>query len=421
MAWKDNLLPASFRGVGFEVLRTRDHGERAVVEHEYPYRDGGEVEDMGRKARRISITAVVWGPAYEAALEKLGKALDERGPAELVHPVFGPVRAQVISWDIPHEGERPNYAEVAMEFVVAGADNPFFSRAWPKVDAKADKARAGAVGVLESAVAKSADANALVRSGLRSLAGLRSEATGILTSGSSILSAPASWAADAASLVRGVVDLRSLGAGSLLPDFQGLATALTSAILLPSFSGGSGSGGSGSGGSGGIGGTGTGAVYWTSPDTVPAAPTQGAELDTAAAHVLAETALGVAEAAQIVLESEAVTPTLTPAEIETVAGNSRELIQTSIDTYRAVYPMEQARAVTEPLKDVALAVQESAAAVIEARPPLVTHTIAAPACLRLFAHQIYGDHTRAPEIQRLNSVRDPNFLTPGQELTVYAD
>lgn len=113
MAWKDTLLPASFRGVGFEVLRTRDHGERSVVEHEYPYRDGSEIEDMGRKARRISITAVVWGPAYEAALEKLGKALDERGPGELVHPVFGPVRAQVLSWDIPHEAERPNYAELA--------------------------------------------------------------------------------------------------------------------------------------------------------------------------------------------------------------------------------------------------------------------------------------------------------------------
>lgn len=407
MAWKDTLLPASFRGAPFEVLRTKDRGEHAVVEHEYPYRDGGEVEDMGRKARRISITAVLWGPTYEAALEKLLKALAERGAAELVHPVFGPVKAQAISWDAPHEGERPDYVELPIEFVEAGADNPFFSRAWPKVDAKADKVRAGAVGVLEQAVAKSADASALVRSGLRSLAGLKSQATGILTSVTSILSAPASWAADAASLVRGMVDLRSFGAGSLLPDFQGLAAALTSAILLPSFS-------SGSGGSGG-----TGAVFWTSPDTE--APAQGTELDTAATHVLAEAALGVAEAAQIVLESEAVTPTLTPAEVEAVATSSRGLLQQSIDTYRAVYPVELAHAVTEPLKDVALAVQEAAAAVLEARPPLVTHTVAAPACLRLIAHRLYGDHTRAPEIQRLNSLRDPNFLTPGQELKVYAD
>ncbi len=417
MAWKDTLRPASFRGVPFEVLRTRDHGEKAVVEHEYPYRDGGEVEDMGRKARRISITAVAWGPAYEAALEKLGKALEERGAGELVHPVFGPVRAQVISWDIPQEAERPDYAEVAMELVVAGADNPFFSRAWPKVDAKADKARAGAVSVLEQAVAKNADANALVRSGLRSLAGLKSEASGVLTSATSILSGPASWAADAASLVQGIVDLRSFSSGSLLPDFQGLATALTSAILLPSFS--SGSSGSGGSYSGGLGG---GQIFWTAPVSDEATPPiQGPELDTAATYVLAETALGVAEAAQIVLEAEALTPTLSPAEVEAVANDSRELLQQSIDTYRAVYPVEQAHAAIEPLKDVALAVQESAAAVLEARPPLVTHTVAAPACLRLIAHQLYSDHTRAPEIQRLNSLRDPNFLTSGQELKVYAE
>ena len=411
MAWEDRLLDASFKGAPFEVLRTRDRGEHAVAAHEYPYRDGAEVEDMGRKARLISITAAIWGKEYEAALEKLGKAMDERGPGELIHPVFGPVRVQALTWDITHEAERRNYAEVALEFMVAGADNPFFSRALPKVDAKADTARAGALTVLERAVAGSKDANALVRSGLRSLAGLKSQATGVLTSGGDLLSAPASWAADAASLVRGIVDLRSFGAGSLLPDFQGLLTALTSAILLPSSS-------SSTGNSGG------GQFLWTDPtataQATATAPVQGAELNTAAAHVLAEAALGVAEAAQIVLEAEATTPTLSPSEIETVAGNSRELLQQSIDTYRAVYPVEQAHAVTEPLKDVALAVQESAAAVIEARPPLVTHTVAAPACLRLIAHQLYGDHARALEIQRLNGLRDPNFLTPGQELKVYA-
>ncbi|SNR95239.1 Mu-like prophage DNA circulation protein [Humidesulfovibrio mexicanus] len=412
MAWKDTLLPASFRGAPFEVLRTRDHGEKAVALHEYPYRDGGEVEDLARKARRISITAVFWGPGYEQALEKLIKALGERGAGELVHPVFGPLKAQAVSWDIPHEGERPDYAEVALEFVEAGADTPFFARTWPMVGAKADTARAGTLGVLEHAVANSKNPGALVRSGLRSLAGLQAQLSGQLLSGYDILSSPAAWAADAASLVRGLADLRSFGAGSLLPDFNGLLASLTAAILLPSFSG----------SGGGSGGTGTGGVFWTAPGTDEAAtpPVQGAELDTAAAHVLAEAAVGLAEAAQTVLEAEAQTPTLSPVEIETVAGNSRELIQTSIDTYRAVYPVEQAHAATEPLKDVALAVQQSAAAVIAARPPLVAHTVAARSCPRLLAHRLYGDHTRALEIQRLNALRDPNFLTPGQELTVYA-
>ncbi|MDP3427098.1 MAG: DNA circularization N-terminal domain-containing protein [Humidesulfovibrio sp.] len=405
MAWEDRLLNASFRGAPFEVLRTKDHGEHAVVEHEYPYRDGGEVEDMGRKARRISITAAVWGKDYEIALERIIKALDERGPAELVHPVFGPVKAQALPWDIIHDADHRNYAELALEFVVAGADNPFFSRAWPKVDAKADTARAGAIGVLERAMVNCKDAGAMGRAGLRAHADLKSQSSGVLTTGADIISAPAAWASDAASLVRGIVDLRSFGLSSLLPDFNGVLASLTSSILLPSFSP---SGGSGSSGS-----------FLTGTDTGPAV-TPGPELAVVQAHVEGERALGVAEAAQIVLESEALTPTLTPAEVETVAASSRELLQQSIDTYRELYPVEQARPVTEPLKDVALAVQESAAAVIEARPPLVTHTVAAPTCLRLTAHQLYGDHTRALELYRLNTPRDPNFLTPGQELKVYA-
>jgi prophage DNA circulation protein len=402
MAWKDTLLPASFRGAPFEVLRTRDNGSRAVVEHEYPYRDGAEVEDLGRKARRISLTAVIWGKDYEAALQKLIAAMDTRGAGDLVHPVFGPVKVQPVSWDIPHDGERPNYAEVALEFVVAAPDNPFFSRGWPKADAKAETARSAAASVLAQAVAKCASAQAMARAGLRAVAELRSQASGVVTSGAGILTAPASWAADLASLVTGIVDLRSFGTSSLLPDFAAVFAALTSAILLPADSSGGSSSSSGS--------SSIAAAYPV---------TEGAELDQVKAHVEAERALGVAEAAQLVLESEAETPTLTPDEVEAVAADTRTLLQTSVDTYREVYPAGH-REVTEPLKDVALAVQEAAAAVIAARPPLVTHTVAGRTCPRLLAHRLYGDHTRAPEIQRLNGLADPNFLTSGQELKVYA-
>jgi len=49
MAWRDTLLPASFRDILFDVISSRDDTERAIVQHEYPYRDGAEVEDMGRR------------------------------------------------------------------------------------------------------------------------------------------------------------------------------------------------------------------------------------------------------------------------------------------------------------------------------------------------------------------------------------
>ena len=412
MAWKDTLLSPSFRGAAFEVLRTRDIGKAAVAGHHYPYRDGGEAEDMGRDMRRIEIVAVLWGPTYESALDTLLKALAARGKGELVHPVLGPVQAQVEDWDVSHTAERPNYAEVTMRFVVPGEAAKFFDRAWPKADAKAEAARTGAAAVLERVTAAAKNAKAMSTAGLGGLSNLRALATGVVTSGADIVTAPAAWAADVTSLVSGFIGLKNFAGSSLLSDYSAVLSRLSGLFGSSSSSSSSSSGPGGSGGSGGSS---------ASAAVTPAAAAAAAEAQTQVqAHVQLEAALGVAEAAQLVLESEAQTPTLTPAQIEDVAATSREQLQNSITTYRALYPLELSRAVTEPVKDVAAAVQDAAAAVLEARPPLITHNVAARTCPRLLAHQLYGDHTRAAEIQRLNALADPNFLTPGQELKVYA-
>ena len=69
MSWQDNLRDASWRGITFHCRSTRDRAERALVKYEYPFRDGGEVDDLGRKLRQIEITAVFWGPTYDAELQ----------------------------------------------------------------------------------------------------------------------------------------------------------------------------------------------------------------------------------------------------------------------------------------------------------------------------------------------------------------
>jgi len=57
VSWRDNLRPASFRGVAFEVSEhTVDLGRRFAV-HEYPLRDAAEIEDMGKLARTYSVEA----------------------------------------------------------------------------------------------------------------------------------------------------------------------------------------------------------------------------------------------------------------------------------------------------------------------------------------------------------------------------
>ncbi|MYP95719.1 DNA circulation family protein, partial [Salmonella enterica subsp. enterica serovar Kentucky] len=43
MSWEDSLQDASFRGVTFDVVNTRDSASRDTAVYEYPYIDGGDV------------------------------------------------------------------------------------------------------------------------------------------------------------------------------------------------------------------------------------------------------------------------------------------------------------------------------------------------------------------------------------------
>ena len=99
-----------------------DKGEKSLAIHEYPYRAGGEVEDLGRKPRIIPLKAVFWGVNYLSGLRALIKAFEEEGKGELVHPVFGSVEVVIRNWDVPHEAERPDYATVSFEAVEASPD-----------------------------------------------------------------------------------------------------------------------------------------------------------------------------------------------------------------------------------------------------------------------------------------------------------
>ena len=419
MAWKDDLLPASYRGAAFEVLRTRDHGEHAVAEHEYPYRDGGEVEDQGRKVRRVSITAVFWGPKYKQALQSLVAELEKRGKGELVHPVFGPVQVQPVSWDIPHEAERPDYAEVALEFTEAGVDNPFFGAKPGRLAAtgaaagtatdKAASAKARTGAALAEAIRKAAKALSpagriparnLLAEGLDAYG----QVSGAVRSGLSYLDFPTAYLSDLEAVQNLAAAPFGLFSGSL-SGWLGLAR-----LFAPASPGGSLSGG--------------GSLSYQGT-TSPADVAVLTELsDVATVHDNTSRAATVTEAATSLLEAEAYTstlaPTLTPAQVETVVGQTREQLQGSIDEARAKLPPAQAHQQAEDLRDAALAVQELGAAVIARQPPLVRHTVQAPCNLHLLAHRLYSDYSRAGEIARLNpGLRDPNFLTPGQELDIH--
>ncbi|MGY4815491.1 DNA circularization protein [Pseudomonas chlororaphis subsp. piscium] len=94
MSWRDRLLPASFRGVGFWVDQAKTPVGHKGQLHEYPQRDLPFYESLGRQARTHDLTAFIVGADCLEQRDKLLKALEE-GSGELVHPWLGRLQVKV--------------------------------------------------------------------------------------------------------------------------------------------------------------------------------------------------------------------------------------------------------------------------------------------------------------------------------------
>lgn len=93
MAWRDELRPASFRGISFFVREARTETGKLADEHVFPSRGAAEqavrVAELGRGPRRFSLEAYVVGDDYIERRDALEAALAEPGPGRLVHPYRG--------------------------------------------------------------------------------------------------------------------------------------------------------------------------------------------------------------------------------------------------------------------------------------------------------------------------------------------
>ena len=163
MAWIDTLLDATFRGVTFDCVSAGDAQQYALVEHDYPYVAGADVEDMGAHARKISLRAVFYGADYETQMQSFIAALDGLNadaiphPAYpnggwLQHPVFGMLFCQVASYRVAHEADTVDEAQLEIEFVESTPAAPFFSRelAVQKAEAVAQYGMAATAATIDS-------------------------------------------------------------------------------------------------------------------------------------------------------------------------------------------------------------------------------------------------------------------------------
>lgn len=152
-SWRDQLRPASFRGIPFGVFESQVQFGRKVAVHEYPFRNTVWVEDLGRSARRISFAGFLEGDDCIQQRDKLIKACEEAAAAEgseLVHPSLGQLTVSLAGevtcverWD------RGRMFEIGFTFVEQG------QRQFPSAQQSTGDAVAGAASSASAAAGKS--------------------------------------------------------------------------------------------------------------------------------------------------------------------------------------------------------------------------------------------------------------------------
>lgn len=122
MPWSADIQVASFRGVSFEVINVSDTFERRIAEHEFPYKDGAQLEDVGRRARPVSIETIFHGSDYLAELIAFLGVANEGATGTLIHPILGALEAKVVSVEVEHDQSRRDSASVRLEFKEDGVN-----------------------------------------------------------------------------------------------------------------------------------------------------------------------------------------------------------------------------------------------------------------------------------------------------------
>lgn len=131
--WGDILFdPISFGGIELDVISVSDNVGRVLARHEYPFRDGAVIEDMGGVPRETGCDIIfIPGGAGDGAnhLENLVSFLDvaQSGEAStFIHPLTGSYQAFVEDLTFNARADDRSVVRVSCTFVEAGLDRAAF-------------------------------------------------------------------------------------------------------------------------------------------------------------------------------------------------------------------------------------------------------------------------------------------------------
>lgn len=222
--WRDQLLPASFRGETFLIEDTSVPVGRKVQLHEYPKRDQAFAEQMGKVARVHKVRAFIIGDDCFARRDKLLTALEKEGEGTLVHPWLGQLSVVPGACEMSHSRREGGMVSFDLTFYPGNAvQNPAVKANTAKMLGQTSASYwSGALDRYHSAMAK-------IDTARINLIGLQNQVTGVF----GILSGQFSPLAGLIGTVTSMAQMLINAPGSLSGLFSGYFSDLGLSSLVP--------------------------------------------------------------------------------------------------------------------------------------------------------------------------------------------
>lgn len=227
--WRDSLRPANWRGLPFSVLSTEALSGRRVHLHEYPFRDQGWAEDLGRRSRGLVIRGYRVGDDVAQQLAEFQAAAEQKGSGELVHPFRDTVDVTLMGLSDSDAWDEGRVVRLIMEFVETG------ERRFPTFAADGAAEVGSAAAALDTASAATAEAGIIetLRDGYAGAQRIARTAQSYVARARSLVSS-ATGAIRSVTALAGVPGLGSLGrfigSGSVAGRALGSLTSLSSGV-----------------------------------------------------------------------------------------------------------------------------------------------------------------------------------------------
>lgn len=114
--WRDELLPASFRGISFLIPQaTVPVGMKGQL-HEFPQRDEPYFEQLGKQSQVHRLTVWIIGDDCFERRDKFLDAIQKPGSGELVHPWLGRLQVKAGEAEMTHDFQQGGMVSLLVTF-----------------------------------------------------------------------------------------------------------------------------------------------------------------------------------------------------------------------------------------------------------------------------------------------------------------